>query len=258
MTTTTVPPAEAAATVRTWLSAFSDALASNDATEAAALFTEDCYWRDLIAFTWNIRTVEGTRGDHRHAREKLTASSPAAADHRRRGTRRGRRRDRGVDRVRDRRRARARATAAPRRQGWTLLTTLNELKGLRGAQGQRRPKGAEHGANRGSEDLAGRARARGRRSWAYTEQPYVVIVGGGQGGIALGARLRQLGVPTIIVDKQRAGRATVAQPLQVALPARPGLVRPHAVPGVPRQLAGVLAEGQDRRLARDRTRRSWS
>src|SRR5271165_1224784 len=57
--TTTVPPTEAAATVRTWLSGFSDALASNDATEAAALFTEDCFWRDLIAFTWNIRTFEG-------------------------------------------------------------------------------------------------------------------------------------------------------------------------------------------------------
>ena len=32
----------------------------------------------------------------------------------------------------------------------------------------------------------------------YTKQPYTVIIGGGQGGIALGARLRQLGVPTII------------------------------------------------------------
>ena len=29
----------------------------------------------------------------------------------------------------------------------------------------------------------------------------MVIIGGGQGGIALGARLRQLGVPTIIIDR---------------------------------------------------------
>jgi len=35
----------------------------------------------------------------------------------------------------------------------------------------------------------------------YETQPEVLIVGGGQGGIALGARLRQLGVPTIIADK---------------------------------------------------------
>jgi putative flavoprotein involved in K+ transport len=37
-------------------------------------------------------------------------------------------------------------------------------------------------------------------------QPYCVIIGGGQGGIALGARLKRLGVPTIILEKNaRAG-----------------------------------------------------
>ncbi len=50
---------------------------------------------------------------------------------------------------------------------------------------------------------------------------------------------------------QRAPRRLVAQALQVALPARSGLVRPPAVHQVPRELAGVLAQGQDRRLARD-------
>ena len=39
------------------------------------------------------------------------------------------------------------------------------------------------------------------RTLGYETQPYVVIIGGGQGGIALGARLRQLGVPTIIVER---------------------------------------------------------
>ena len=34
-----------------------------------------------------------------------------------------------------------------------------------------------------------------------TRQPYVVVVGGGQGGIALGARLRQLGVPHVVLDR---------------------------------------------------------
>ena len=38
-------------------------------------------------------------------------------------------------------------------------------------------------------------------SWATPTQPYVVVIGGGQGGIALGARLRQLGVPAIVVDR---------------------------------------------------------
>ena len=48
-----------------------------------------------------------------------------------------------------------------------------------------------------------------------------------------------------------AARRPVAQPLQVALPARPGLVRPPSLHQVPRELARVLAEGQDRRLAGD-------
>jgi putative flavoprotein involved in K+ transport len=33
-----------------------------------------------------------------------------------------------------------------------------------------------------------------------TEQPYCLIVGGSQGGLALGARMKRLGVPTLIVD----------------------------------------------------------
>ena len=42
----------------------------------------------------------------------------------------------------------------------------------------------------------------------YTQQPYCVIIGGGQGGIALGARLKRLDVPTLIIDQhERPGDA---------------------------------------------------
>ena len=44
-------------------------------------------------------------------------------------------------------------------------------------------------------------RGREEAELGYATQPYVVIVGGGQGGIGLGARLRRLGVPTIIVER---------------------------------------------------------
>ena len=97
----------------------------------------------------------------------------------------------------------------------------------------------------------GRRSARARPpSSATATQPYVLVIGGGQGGIGLGARLRQLGVPTIVVDRHPRPGRPVAQPLQVALPARPGLVRPPALHPLPGELAGLLAEGQDRRLAR--------
>jgi hypothetical protein len=28
-------------------------------TAALDLFVEDCYWRDIVAFTWNVKTMEG-------------------------------------------------------------------------------------------------------------------------------------------------------------------------------------------------------
>jgi hypothetical protein len=57
--TATVDQTETAAAVTTWLTAFGAALAAGDAAAAAELFVPDCYWRDLIAFTWNVKTLEG-------------------------------------------------------------------------------------------------------------------------------------------------------------------------------------------------------
>jgi putative flavoprotein involved in K+ transport len=48
--------------------------------------------------------------------------------------------------------------------------------------------------------MEGRSRGGSCRA-RLSRQPYCVIVGGGQGGIALGAGSRQLKVPTIIVEK---------------------------------------------------------
>src|SRR5207245_4519640 len=45
-----------------WLADFEKALTARDVDAAATLFVEDCYWRDLVAFTWNIVTVEGIEG----------------------------------------------------------------------------------------------------------------------------------------------------------------------------------------------------
>ena len=67
-------------------------------------------------------------------------------------------------------------------------------------KGFNRPLGAKHGAARHRPTWKEEREAEAREL-GYDRQPYVLIIGGGQGGIALGARLRQLGVPTIIVEK---------------------------------------------------------
>jgi len=185
--------------VDAWLSRFEEALTQGDAAAAAELFTEDSFWRDLVSFTWNLKTVEGREGvkdmleatlAHTKPRGWRTTEPPTEAD----GiadawiefeTETGR--GRGHLRLRD-------------GQAWTLLTTLYELKGHEEPRGAARPHGVEHGAFSDRETWL-EAREREARELGYETQPYVVIVGGGQGGIGLGARLRQLGVPTIIVER---------------------------------------------------------
>lgn len=67
MTQTLEPdaPAEPSAARRraeAWLADFEAALAAGDADRAAGLFAPTSFWRDLIAFTWNITTVENRDG----------------------------------------------------------------------------------------------------------------------------------------------------------------------------------------------------
>lgn len=187
------------ARVDDWLARFESALAARDVAAAASLFAADSYWRDLVAFTWNIKTVEGRAGVADLLTTCLgttdptgfrTTETPAEAD--------------GVTEAWI-----EFETAVGRAKGhlrltdegaWTLLTSLRELKDFPEPRGDLRPKGARHGA------------VANRRSWAeerdlerealgHDLQPFVVVVGGGQGGIALGARLRQLGVPALVVER---------------------------------------------------------
>src|ERR1700676_5298547 len=55
------PPAEIArdAVVR-WLGRFETALTAGDAAGIAALFAEECHYRDMLAFSWTIQPVFGS------------------------------------------------------------------------------------------------------------------------------------------------------------------------------------------------------
>src|SRR5437868_6087945 len=45
--------------VSTWLADFGAALERADVAAAMVMFDDDSYWRDLVSFTWNIKTLEG-------------------------------------------------------------------------------------------------------------------------------------------------------------------------------------------------------
>ena len=61
----------------TWLDSFARALEAGDIDGVVGHFLEDCYWRDLLAFTWNIRTMEGRPAIRDMLRETLARTGPA-------------------------------------------------------------------------------------------------------------------------------------------------------------------------------------
>ncbi|MEI4488934.1 NAD(P)/FAD-dependent oxidoreductase [Frigidibacter sp. MR17.14] len=180
---------------------FESALVAQDASTVSELFLETGFWRDLAAFTWNLKTCEGRDQIAAMAAAQLPQIVPKTfaldpgeevghADGVTEGwvtleTATGR----GVGYIR-------------MKEGriWTLLTTLHELKGHEEPRKLKRPMGAEHGHDPNRQSWTEK-RISEAESLGYTEQPYVLVIGGGQGGIALGARLRQLSVPTIVIDK---------------------------------------------------------
>ena len=114
-------------------------------------------------------------------------------------------------------------------QIWTLLTTMTELKGSEEKAGFSRPLGVEHGVNQGSEDLDGAARRRKQSELGFTTPALLRHHRRRTGRHRAGARLRT-GSADDHHRKERTRRRFLAQSLQVALPARPRLVRPPALP----------------------------
>ena len=229
-----------------WLADFHAALAARDKARLQALFADECYWRDFLAFTWNIVTLEGRERIWNMLLERLGEVKPDKWQIEQ------------VDEPGDTIGAWfSFETAVGRGKGhlrlkdgrcWTFFTTLRELKG--------------HEEKRGPARIAGTTRGvvKGRRSWldgrndekaelGISRQPYCLIVGGGQGGLALARKIEAAWRSD--VDRRRiaaAGRR-LAQTLQIALPARSRLVRSHAVSALSGSLADLHAKGQDGRLA---------
>src|SRR5262245_5479624 len=182
-----------------WLAALDTALERGDAGAAAALFNEESYWRDLVSFSWNILTAEGRAKVRELIEGAVMPAGPSGwalegdateAD--------------GVIEGWIRFETRAASGYGHLRltggKAWTVLTTMTELKGFEEHRGLTRDKGVEHGAHPGRKTWL-EQRRREEAELGVTANPYVVIVGGGQGGFALGARLRRLNVPTIILER---------------------------------------------------------
>ncbi|MDV2081173.1 NAD(P)/FAD-dependent oxidoreductase [Marinobacter xestospongiae] len=184
---------------RQWLASFDEILTSGEPERAADLFEQNGYWRDLVAMTWNLKTLEGRPAIRHMIRQTAPHIQPGNWQLSEPATEQD-----GVIEAWltfETRDARGKGHLRLRDgQAWTLLTTMQELKDFPEKRKFRRPKGAQHGASKTRQTWL-EARQQEERELGYSQQPYCVIIGGGQGGIGLAARLRQLDVPTIVIER---------------------------------------------------------
>ena len=142
-----------------WLGHLGNALEGGDIPAVLALFHDDCYWRDFLAFTWNVKTVEGKASLEDMLGHTLSSTRP-------RGWK--------VTRIEELDVAESRiwfrfATAAGEGLGIatlqdglcrSILTTLQSLVGHEEPSGRRRPLGVRHGVVRLVDHAALRAAER--------------------------------------------------------------------------------------------------
>jgi len=199
-----------AAAVEEWLRRFEAALKARDAKALEVLFEQDCHWRDLLALTWGIVTVEG--------REAVVARLAAHADKAepsgfeidpartppRRVTRVGKPAIEAIFRfetAQGRGNGVLRLTSGPGEasaKAWTVSTTLEELKGHEERLGRSRPTGQAYSRDFRGPNWLDRRKA----DAAYADRdPTVLVIGAGQAGLSIAARLRQLDVDTLVVDR---------------------------------------------------------
>ena len=201
-----------AALIEDWLGWFEDALAHAGGGDLARLFHPDSYWRDVLALSWTFTTVNGGNA----ILAALTAFAPDRTPHNFRLTP-GRTAPRTVTRAGTQclEAIFAFETNEGRGSGvlrlipdhddndtlkaWTLLTALDELKGHEERDGRASSAGTATARNfHGPNWLDKR-----REAVAYRDRdPEVLVIGGGQAGLAIAARLTHLQIDTLIVDRE--------------------------------------------------------
>ncbi|KAI1156390.1 hypothetical protein F4825DRAFT_459136 [Nemania diffusa] len=82
---------------------------------------------------------------------------------------------------------------------FTLYTRLEELRGHEEAINERRAKGVEHGGKPGRKNWAEKRAAEADIN--ADNEPAVVVIGAGQAGLTAAARLKMLGVNTLVIDQ---------------------------------------------------------
>jgi hypothetical protein len=205
------PTEDIAAAADHWLAQFERALTASDDAALRPMFHRDSHWRDVLALTWRIKTVDSLDTILRELKAHAGRARPSGfvIDPDRTAprpvTRSG---TDAIEAIFKFETAEGRGSGVLRLtpdasdgntlKAWTLHTALDELKGHEETAGRSLPNGKSY-----SRDFHGPNWLDNRKAAAaYADRdPTVIVVGGGQAGLAIAARLTQLRVDTLIVDR---------------------------------------------------------
>ena len=195
--------------VTAWLTRFEQALAGGRAADIAALFETDGNWRDVLAFTWHLTPVVGATeiADLFVARQPSVQARDFEISPNRAQPRSVKRLGRDcIEAIFTFQTAVGRGDGVLRlveapdgfHKAWVCSTNLEELRDFEEKIDANRPTGAAYSRNFGGdnwEDVR-------RKAQAFDDHdPTVLIVGGAQAGLAIAARLNQVGVDNLVVEK---------------------------------------------------------
>nr|WP_218680961.1 NAD(P)/FAD-dependent oxidoreductase [Rhodococcus qingshengii] len=193
-----------------WLAQFEYETGAGDVDAVLALFGADCWWRDILTLTWDLRTMHGADAIKSTAADRLEStgfkdftlnkSNPTIlAD----GTLTAAfnfttklASGRGIVRLRQ---------EDGSWRAWTLLTKIEDLSGFPEqvttlADAQK----AKHNEYRNDRETWYEYRERQREF--KDREPDVVVVGAGHAGLNATARLQHMGLSTLLTEKtQRVG-----------------------------------------------------
>ncbi|RWA04670.1 hypothetical protein EKO27_g10437 [Xylaria grammica] len=203
-------PTDALAISSQIIDSFNQSLQKEDYRAIADLFVDDGYWRDHLGLTWDLRTAKGKdkiikllQAGHHLVSVAIDHSTPSHGpqvaslryDDSVRGiqfittvtTQFGS--GQGVVRL---------IKESDQWKIWFFFTSLTQLKDHAEAVGPNRSHGVLHGAQAGRKNWLERRQA---ESSFENSDPDVLIIGAGQAGLSVHARLRMLNVSTLTIDR---------------------------------------------------------
>ena len=173
--------------IESWLRRLDAAFTARNIAGVQDLFADECYWRDLVAFTWNITPHSGRAAivDGLIEVQPQTRACKFGLPPNRTPPRRVKRigtevieaifqfeTEHGVGH------GVVRLLASQPNKAWVLMTSLDELKGHEEPIYARRPAGSAYSRSFGGENWADRR----KREQAFSDrEPTVLIVGAGTG-----------------------------------------------------------------------------